>query len=513
MQRNLIIVGVGAIVIVAVAAVAYIVYLQNADTTTLAQLDRVVRSYDGEYADASYDPADDRLVVTGLVLRNVAFDEDVEPLDVIEIGSLDVAGLVRSSFGDAIFGGREQNILSSLIADDLALTEDGQTIQVSRIELRDVSVGPLPDEISSPEDLVTRAQVLAAIALRLHAERIGISGFASPPEGPTGMRFDNLVVSGLEGGQLGTLELEGLSLWDEGRIGTVGDTVRLAAARTVMEDLDARTPLRRTAAGEILAFNRQSDIPLYAHFLTEGVRVEDEASPPLTLTSFEMHNDAYEGPLPTQSRWTLTDLRVPLDAAYMDESESIILEDLGYEELLFSFHYEAGFDLDTGSFELTDVAISVADMGAVRFGVEVADIPFTADMIDQTAGALLDDGFVAALLEQATLRGGRVVFTDAGIVERVVNQNAARADMTPEAYIDATIADLATQRREVASSDLAVQTIDALIAFFGDPTSISVVIAPDEPVPASQIFLISQINPFLLVELLNLRVAAGDIDE
>ena len=67
-----------------------------------------------------------------------------------------------------------------------------------------------------------------------------------------------------------------------------------------------------------------------------------------------------------------------------------------------------------------------------------------------------------------------------------------------------------TTTRNGLNLEQMVQTIDALIAFLQDPTSITVTITPDEAVPLHQLIVVTQINPVVLVELLNLEVTAGD---
>jgi hypothetical protein len=140
--------------------------------------------------------------------------------------------------------------------------------------------------------------------------------------------------------------------------------------------------------------------------------------------------------------------------------------------------------------------------------MQVGGVPFTENMIDRSAEALLQDDFIAAMLQEAALRSGTMSFTDAGLFDRVVETNAEKAGQTREEYLETTLSELRAQREEVASSELAVQTVDALIAFFEDPGTLTMTMVPDEPVPVQQMVLAAQINPLILVELLNLQVAA-----
>jgi len=122
----------------------------------------------------------------------------------------------------------------------------------------------------------------------------------------------------------------------------------------------------------------------------------------------------------------------------------------------------------------------------------------------------LQDDFITALLEQAALEAGTLSFTDFGLYDRLVVSNAGQAGQTREEYVQTAIEGLRARRAEVASSETAVQTIDALITFFETPGTLTMTIAPDDPVPVQQLVLATQINPLILVELLKLQVTASN---
>jgi len=507
MQRNLIIAGVVAIAIIVLGVGAYLTLLSNGDDFALARLDRLVRDQNGEYQNATYDVAEDRLVVEGLILRDFAAAPDAEPLDLIAVGHLDVIGLARFSLRDVLFSGRAQRIFERLAASDIALTESGQTIRIASVAMEDVSF--VEGNLDREENL-TRSQVLGRALLQLDAAEIHVSGFESPAEGPTGMQLSDLRITGVHGGAVDTVTAQGLRLWDQGQIGTVGDTVRLQSAGITLSGLDARVPLTRLAAGAGIEFDRQSDIPIYQSFSLNDLIVEHEGGQPLTVGSLQVENGAYEGPMPTQSTWSLSALRVPFDGTFVDPQEVAVLRDLGYEDLVFNFRYGFEFDLASQDFDLSDVSVGIEDVMDMEMQLHIRNVPFTEDMIDSTADALLSEGFATAVLEQAAVQGGRLSITDRGVFERVVNLNAGRAGIPTEEYLQTSIEELEAKRIEVASSEPAVQTIDALILFLQDPTSITVTISPDEAVPLHQLIVVSQINPMVLVELLNLEVSAGD---
>jgi len=511
MQRNLIIGGVAALVVAFLAFGAYFGLRAGSGDMALAQVDRIVNAHDGEYESASYDTDEDRLIIDGLVLRNYLTDPEAEPLDLVEIDHLDVSGLARFNLRDVLSGGRTQNVFSVLTATGITLTEGGQVINVERFTARDVALVST-DAFDGADDGVqlTRQEEVAQLALLLHAGEVGVSGFESPAEGPTGMRLDELVLSDMRAGTIGRITASGASLWDNGQMGTVGDTVRLDVGHMTLDGLDARVPLGRMARGEDVRFERQSNMPLYDVFTADNILMEQERGEPLALAAVSIENDEYEGPMPTETAVSISALRLPLAADFIDPQETASLRNLGYDELIFNFAYRAGYDFDTRTFSLMGMSVGVDDMGELQMDFEVSGIPFSEDMIDQSAEALLQDDFIAALLEQAAMEVGSLSYTDHGLFDRVVSANAEKAGQTREEYVQAAVDGLRAEREEVASSEPAVQAIDALIAFFETPGTLTMTVAPDAPVPVQQMVLATQINPLILVELLNLQVTASN---
>jgi len=506
MQRNLIIAGVGAALVLVLGLGAYLVFRTNGDDIALAQLDRLVRTYDGEYTNATYDTAADRLVVDGLLLRNYVTSAGAEPLDLIQVDHLDATGLARFDLRDVMNGNRAQRLFTTFDATGVTLTEGGQSITVESISMRDVSFegGGGQGNGNGSEG----AQAVARLALLLNTGEVRVTGFSSPPEGPTGMTLGTLTIENMRGGSVDNVTAENVSLWDNGQMGTVGDTVRLDAGQVTVAGLDAHVPLERMAAGESVRFNRQSNVPIYDRFEIGDLTVHQENGQPLTIGSFSMANGSYEGPMPTQTSVEVGALRLPLNGEFVASEDSAGLRELGYDTLVFNMAYSSSYDFSAREFSLSNMSIGIEDMGELRIDMRVIDIPFTEDMIDQSAEALLADGFVASLLESAALQSGTLSYVDDGLFGRVIASNAEKAGQTPDEYLQSTIDELQGERQEVASSELAVQTIDALIAFFQDPGALTVTLAPETPVPVQQMAVAVQINPLILVELLNLQVAA-----
>ena len=503
-----------AVAVFALAGVAYFILREQGDEFALARLDRIVEMHDGSYENATFDLTEGRLVVTDLILHDYAIDQTAEPLDLVEVEHLDVSGLVRFDFLDALGGTRDQHVLDVLNARGIQLTEDGQTIELAALTMSDVSFARLQDGwVPTGQGELTRTQLVAQAGLFLNASEIHLVGFRSPPEGPTGMQVNELRFTNVRGGAIERIEAADLSMWDQGQVGTIGDTVGLQAQQVTVEEFDAGVPLRRAASGEEISYDQQSNIPIYERFTASNITITEEDDAPLGIDAVSLVNRAYEGVLPTESALSFDRLRLPLEGPFVDEASTQALRDLGYEELVFSIIYEYDFALNTGEFNLSQASVDIEELGALEMNLLIGGIPFTEDMIDQTASALMEDEFVLAVLEGATLDEGSFSFTDQGVFARIVEGNSARAGQSAEEYLADAITQLEASRQELASSDLAVQTIDALIVFFEEPGTLRISAAPDEPVPFQQLLLVSQINPILLVEIMNLHVNAESLPE
>ena len=509
MNRNVIIAGSITAVLVVAAVILFIVR-NGGEMTALAQLDATIAAYSGSYEDASYDAAGDRLVVDGLVLHNYAVDADAEPLDLVEIGHLEVVGLARRNLANVFNGDDRQKILSQLNATDLTFTEAGQAIHLERLNLDNLVVVPLEQEIPLIGGSITRSQAVAQVLLTLHAGRAEILGFASPELGPTGIRMDHLTVTDVTAGEVANLSLDGFRLWDHGQVGTVGDRLDLSGEHLEVSAIDLRRPLQRMLANERVNFERQSDLPIFSTVDVDNIRVEEEGGAAISIGSMMLRNDDYIGAMPTATTFAMEDFLIPLTSQLLEPAQVQAITNLGYEELIFNLAYRSDFDPTTGSFEITGLTLGVEEMAELSLRFALSDVPFTEEMTEMTAEALLESGYVTQVLENAKMGRGELRFRDHGMMQRAIDQASAEQGQNPEEFLASVLIELDGQRQAMASSPEAVQAIDALSSFLSNPGQIALILNPEAPVPFSQVVVATQINPVLLVEMFNLEVAASE---
>ncbi len=508
-MRNLGFVGLAVAALIAIAATLWFVLLDRGEDFAVAGLERAITEAGGSFASIEVDASLGEVVITDLSLPDIQFDGGAEQLDLLEIERLSARGVARRSFAELVRLNSEQHLFDQVILEGVTLVEAGQRISIRRVQVSDARI--VPSATRSPMgDTVTREQETAYNALLVHLGEVEISGFASPREGITGAEMELATLTGYAGGRFESFDASGLRLWDNGQTGTVGDSILLQIGALRLADVDMTRALNRVVAGQALTFERQSEIPTFAELSAEVIEAEDELGTAIQIARMSFTNSAYVGALATESSVTVNELHFPLDTDAVESAQINTLRRLGYDDLIIDFNYHSQFDMATGVANLDRMQAAVRDMGELSLDLSLHDVPFTEDMVEMTGATLAESGFIDQMLAEATFASGTIRFQDMGIVDRLIDFQALQEDKAPEDVRAEIQAQLLASRAEMAASPLALEAMDALLAFVESPGSITVAANPTEPVPVSQVLVAAQINPALLLEILNLRVSAQD---
>lgn len=177
-------------------------------------------------------------------------------------------------------------------------------------------------------------------------------------------------------------------------------------------------------------------------------------------------------------RLTLSGLKLP--KSVWQKFDNKIMNDLGYEEFIFSFSTGVRFYPEDERFDVTDFWLEAEDVGRLSLQLSLGNIPFPqgedfkALQSGTAAGQALMMKYVAA-----SIRNLRVQFMDKSLTSR------ARY-----AYYQSSGIDILTQVAEAeqqtarapASSAFAKRTQAAALAFLKKPGTISFGIQPAQPI-------------------------------
>lgn len=503
--------NIGIIALLAVTLVAGLWFFLkgSGEEFALDRIERAIAEQGGTVESIIIDGAQGMLEIRGLSLPQVQFHETDEPLDLLEIDRLHATGLTRHALSDLASISAPRHLFDTFTLDGVRLVEDGQRITVQHVALSDAQVVPVGGALAEVER-TTREQQSAFSLLMLQMGEVVVEGFASPREGVTGAEIERVVLTDYASGRFESLSASGLRLWDNGQVGTVGDSILLEMDAVEFAGVDATRPLADLVHGRVVTFDRQSQIPTFASLTVRGVEAQDEAGTAIEISRLHVANASYDGALATDTSVSLDAFQFPLDAEEVESSQVNTLRRLGYDDLVIDFEYRTQFDVASGHADISTFRATVREMGTVSMAVSMEDVPISADMADMTSEALIASGFVERLVSDTKLASGLIEFSDLGIVNRLIEFQALQDNKTADEVRQDILTQLSASRAEMAGSPLALEAVDALSAFVETPGTVSIHARPDEPVPFNQVLVATQINPALLLEMLNLRVTSSE---
>lgn len=132
------------------------------------------------------------------------------------------------------------------------------------------------------------------------------------------------------------------------------------------------------------------------------------------------------------------------------------------------------YDSEKDALDIRTISLSAENYGTVTLSAAMSGMPLSS----LASSSKRDDALLSAKLDRATLR-----FDNAGVVERVLDEQAKASGKTRQAYVDELVPQISKMvGDQLGSSDLAKQIATSVEAFIRDPRSIAVESKPGEPV-------------------------------
>lgn len=195
---------------------------------------------------------------------------------------------------------------------------------------------------------------------------------------------------------------------------------------------------------------------------------------------------------------TVDDIKVP--ASIMDAEMKAFMGASSYENLILDINMEGTFDATTQNLELNDITIDAADMGTINFSAEFGGID---------AAMLQDADQIQGLMATATLRGAKLKFANNSIFEKGLDFGAKMTGNTAEQLKSQAPFVLGLGLGQINNPAFTKMVTDAVSAFLADPKSLSVTLAPSNPVPVAQIAGAAMSSPQAVPDLLAVGVMAN----
>ncbi|MCB1449198.1 MAG: hypothetical protein KDJ67_03615 [Nitratireductor sp.] len=211
----------------------------------------------------------------------------------------------------------------------------------------------------------------------------------------------------------------------------------------------------------------------------------------------------------------LTQIRDPKAKAQMQA--------LGLEKLSTEIRLVGSFNLDTGRMELSEYSFDTTNVGKLHMTLAVDGYDMTllrkmreASLAANAAGKNDPEGQKAAaaklmaVMSELKLAGATISFDDKSIVGKVLDIQAAAMGTTREELVQMAPVMAMGMTQALDNPEFSAMVGEALAKFAGDPKSLTITLAPPEPVAFAQIVGTAISGPPALIGLLGVSIKANE---
>ena len=170
---------------------------------------------------------------------------------------------------------------------------------------------------------------------------------------------------------------------------------------------------------------------------------------------------------------------------------------VGYNELVMDYEAQSSYDAALGSVMSTQ-HLTAHDAGELTLSLRMSNYPAVFDARD----------FLSLLtrLSEARLDRFELRYDDASLVERMIKFDAMRTQRSVEAVREGFIAQVMAQRAGHAEKPAMSASLDAIIAFLRQPASLTLTVAPPQPLSFGTLTGLSKRDPDAVFEMLGASV-------
>jgi hypothetical protein len=219
--------------------------------------------------------------------------------------------------------------------------------------------------------------------------------------------------------------------------------------------------------------------PRFAPFATMDLRGLEGASEmaefPLDIASMHIELANVVDGQPNDIKMIMDGIVIPIEAFEFEEALATSLTQMGYESFTAGVTVDGAYAEDTDTLTIRSVALRAADVGELTFSGIIGDFPI---------GNLLEGAEMAqAALTAATLHSASITFVNAGIVDRILEEQARSFNTTKEQFAMTTSMALPFMLSFIGNQPFQERLAEPLGAFIMDPKNITITAAPGAPVP------------------------------
>ena len=202
-----------------------------------------------------------------------------------------------------------------------------------------------------------------------------------------------------------------------------------------------------------------------------------------------------------------------------DADTAATMKDIGYPQVSGSIQGSGAWDPSSGTLELDPFVISIKDAGDLSLSYEISGYTpsfiKSLQQLQEQMAANPDNKqgtgmAVMGLISQLYVDSADITFVDHSLTSKLLDHYAKKNGQTAEQLVQGLTGMLPAMLSYLQNPDFQKQVTDAVTTFLKDPKSLSISVAPENPVAVTQVVGAAMGAPQTLPSVLALTVNAND---
>jgi len=237
----------------------------------------------------------------------------------------------------------------------------------------------------------------------------------------------------------------------------------------------------------------------------EATNVEggDDANT-ITVSYLLLTSADYVDGLPHKGSFELKGLVIPVKA---DDPQMADVIALGYKELNIDASIKGNWDDKASRATLEWLTLTVKDAGDIRLSFALGGV--TPDVLKTLAKSNGDVNQAIGALQALTLESATLKIENSSLFERFVAQQAKKQGTTKDELLHQATAMVPLLLTTIQNPAFEKKVADAVTAFVALPHSLTLKVAPPQPVPVAEIIGVAGAAPQTLPDILGADIAAN----
>jgi len=331
--------------------------------------------------------------------------------------------------------------------------------------------------------------------------------FEAPGEPP--IEVGDITFDGVEDGNDGSYHVDQMSVDD---IVVAKDGVRLTVADLEMSGLTI--PAKST-------YESLDTMLFYGGFSTGKITVQNDSKEVFSMARLSLEVDRADDDSSVGMQMDGSDIAIDL-SQISDPKARQALRELGYTNLTGDLKLDGIWDVDAGTFDLREYALSLDDVGRLAMSLEVSGytLEFIKAMQQAQAAALANPDPEAAkqargaammgMLQQLSFNSGSIQFEDDSVTDKALAYVGKQQGVTADQMRQSVKFLLPLMLGQLGIPALQQQISAAASVYLDNPGSFTITAKPASPVAVPVIMGAGMGDPRSLIDLLNIQISANE---